>query len=65
MGFLSRRGTERRALGEEDDHRIDPEVGPASAGVGMIGAGLPCTGSTISPSPLVLMTEELDPTVKD
>jgi hypothetical protein len=31
----------------------------------MFGAGLSYTGSMISPLPLALMTQEMDPTVKD
>ena len=65
MGFLGRHGAERRALNEEDDPRTGFEIGSASTGVGMIGVGLSYTSSTISPLPLTLMTQEMDPTVKD
>ena len=65
MGFLNQQGIGQRALSEEDDPKMGSEIGCASADVGMISIGLSYTISTISPSPSALMTQEMDPTVKD
>ena len=56
MGFLGQCDTEGRLIGEGGDLGEDPGIESIEAGVDVTGAGLSCTGGTISPSPLALTT---------
>ena len=57
------RGSGRRIV-DEGDLRGGSKIRSAVAGVGVIGAVLIYTGLMSSPTPLALIIQEIDPTVK-